>query len=219
VERTVSWLRRHANDPVPTTTPPSDGPRAALAAVVAFLLAIAGNGWAQPVASADEALAAFAAATRDYAQLHRRVEQQLGPVDINARPEAIARAIELMAAAMREARPQARQGDFFTPALVPYLRSKVARALADAGLTRDDVRISELVEGIDSSAATLRVHDMFPWALCTPKVPCVMAALPDLPPELQYRIVGDHLVLVDVHASLIVDVLPDALRDPGTPNR
>ena len=41
--------------------------------------------------------------------------------------------------------------------------------------------------------------------------PCVIAALPPLPPELQYRIVGDTLVLIDVHASLIVDLLPRAL--------
>jgi hypothetical protein len=41
--------------------------------------------------------------------------------------------------------------------------------------------------------------------------PCVLEALPTLPPELQYRIVGDTLVLIDVHAGLIVDLLPHAL--------
>ena len=32
-------------------------------------------------------------------------------------------------------------------------------------------------------------------------------------PELQYRIVDNDLVLVDIHASLIVDILPYALID------
>jgi hypothetical protein len=41
--------------------------------------------------------------------------------------------------------------------------------------------------------------------------PCVLQALPPLPPELHYRIVGSTLVLIDVHADLIVDVLPYAL--------
>ena len=41
--------------------------------------------------------------------------------------------------------------------------------------------------------------------------PCVIQALPELPPELQYRIVGTDLILIDVHASLIVDILPSAL--------
>jgi hypothetical protein len=41
--------------------------------------------------------------------------------------------------------------------------------------------------------------------------PCVTGALPPLPTELQYRIVGDSLVPVDVHASLTVDILRNAL--------
>jgi hypothetical protein len=32
-----------------------------------------------------------------------------------------------------------------------------------------------------------------------------------LPAELEYRFVGRDLVLVDSHAGLVVDVLPDAL--------
>jgi hypothetical protein len=40
--------------------------------------------------------------------------------------------------------------------------------------------------------------------------PQLIRALPQLPPELQYRIVGRALVLWDHHADLIVDVLPGA---------
>jgi hypothetical protein len=43
--------------------------------------------------------------------------------------------------------------------------------------------------------------------------PAVLQALPPLPPELQYRMVGCDLVLIDVHADLIVDILPYALAD------
>ena len=43
--------------------------------------------------------------------------------------------------------------------------------------------------------------------------PCRLAALPPLPPELEYRIVGGDLVLIDTHASLIVDLLPRVLPD------
>jgi hypothetical protein len=49
--------------------------------------------------------------------------------------------------------------------------------------------------------------------------PCIVAALPALPPELQYRIVGDSLALIDVHAGLILDVLPDALRGAASTDR
>jgi hypothetical protein len=34
----------------------------------------------------------------------------------------------------------------------------------------------------------------------------LLAKLPDLPPELEYRIVGRHIVLRDVTANVVVDV-------------
>ena len=40
--------------------------------------------------------------------------------------------------------------------------------------------------------------------------PQMLAALPRLPAELQYRIIGTALVLWDHHANLIVDFMPDA---------
>lgn len=40
--------------------------------------------------------------------------------------------------------------------------------------------------------------------------PQLLAVLPRLPDELQYRILGSALVLWDHHANLIVDFLPDA---------
>ena len=41
--------------------------------------------------------------------------------------------------------------------------------------------------------------------------PCVVDVLPALPSELQYRIVGRDLVLTDVHASVVVDILANVL--------
>ena len=32
--------------------------------------------------------------------------------------------------------------------------------------------------------------------------------------NLKYRTVGDDLLLIDIHASLIVDILPSVLLDP-----
>ena len=42
--------------------------------------------------------------------------------------------------------------------------------------------------------------------------PCVLAALPELPQELQYRFLGRDLLLVDIGANLIVDILPAAVE-------
>jgi hypothetical protein len=40
----------------------------------------------------------------------------------------------------------------------------------------------------------------------------VLAVLPALPEEVQFRFVGSDLVLVDIGADLIIDVLPDAFE-------
>ena len=211
VERTMGWLRRHAHENSPAPPP---RPLAPMAAVLACLAVIAAPAWAQPPSPADDAVARFTTATHQYALTHRRIEQQLGPMALTVNPEEIYRAIEQMAAAMKAVRPNAAQGEFFTPALALVIRSRIATALHAHGFTREDVRIAELAEGIDSSTVTLGVNQRFPWIFASPMFPCVLAALPALPPELQYRIVGDNLVLIDVHAGLILDVLPDALRPP-----
>ncbi len=45
--------------------------------------------------------------------------------------------------------------------------------------------------------------------------PRLLEQLPPLPGDIQYRILGSGLVLWDVHADIIIDVLPDAFRAPS----
>ena len=210
VERTLNWLRRHAHEPNPNAAA-SSWSRVARVAGVAMLVCAAATADAQPLA--DPPTITFIKATRDYALMHRRIEQQLPPTQMTDRPETIARAIGLMAAAVRAERAGARQGDFFTPALARELRARIARALDAHGLGAADVLEAGRTEAADRSAFTLRVNGTFPWVLGVAMLPCVVEALPPLPQELQYRIVGFDLVLVDVHAGLIVDILPNAVVD------
>lgn len=179
----------------------------ALAAILIAVSAVFSNAQG---ASSDPARA-FMAATRDYAQMHRRLEGQIGPIEINTTIDEINRIIQQLAAAIRAERPDAKQGDFFTPALAPELRARINEALLADDFTADDVIRAGRVDGIDYERVALRVNGTFPWILGTAMFPCVIQALPELPPELQYRIVGTDLVLIDIHASLIVDILPSAL--------
>lgn len=205
VERTVSWLRRHAHESTRHLTAP-------VAAVLAMLMLVfnAAAVAAQPAVTPD-AVQAFTSATRDYALMHRRLEQQLAPMDVTADAARIMKNIEAMAAVIRASRPDAKQGDVFTPAIAPVLRTRIAIALAEHDFTPDDVRDAALGEGAEFASMPLRVNATFPWILGQAMFPCILEALPPLPPELQYRIVGDDLLLIDVHASLIVDILPFAL--------
>lgn len=211
VERTLNWLRRHAHEaaPLPTRAITHQVVRAAGVAAIVFAAA---TGYAQSLPLTDPLTLTFNAATREYAMAHRRIEQQLGPIQITDRPETIRHAIDAMAAAIRAERPDARQGDLFTPALARELRVRVDQALRAHGFTAADV-LAEGAVGPDPSTFALRVNGSFPWVLGHAMLPCVTSALPPLPPELQYRMVGTDLLLIDVHASLIVDILPAAVAE------
>jgi hypothetical protein len=178
-----------------------------LAAIL--IAASAASSYAQDAAS--EPVRAFMAATRDYAQMHRRLERQIGPIEITTSIDQINNIIQQLAAEIRAERPDAKQGDFFTPAVAHKLRAAINEALLAHDFTATDVITAGRVDGVDYPRVALRVNGTFPWMLGAAMFPCVIEALPELPPELQYRIVGTDLILIDVHASLIVDILPSAL--------
>ena len=118
-----------------------------------------------------------------------------------------------LAARIQAVRQGARQGDIFTDGVARMFRRRIATCLPpeelDAILAENQPE-SEQPEV--PAAPPLRVNAV--WPPQTPfdfVPPQLLAALPPLPPELQYRIAGRSLVLWDHHANLIVDMLPGAL--------
>ena len=59
----------------------------------------------------------------------------------------------------------------------------------------------------------VHVLGMLPWRTHLALTP-IVRDLPELPPELEYHFVGRHLVLMDVGANMVVDVVRDALPLP-----
>ncbi len=58
----------------------------------------------------------------------------------------------------------------------------------------------------------LHVNDVIPEEMpVTTTPPTLLLKLPELPPELTYRIVGRDLTLQDTEARLIVDLIPNAI--------
>ena len=207
VERTLLHLKGHDRSH-------AAGLRVAVALIakVALVLLAATAASAQPPPE-DFAIEQFMAATREYAALHRLVEQSFPPLEINSDPAEINRSTRQLATVLRAERRNAKAGDLFTDDVAAVLRARIAEALAGHGYTPGDLLVAEAVDGIDPSAVFLRVNDPFAWIHATAMFPCVQRALPELPPELQYRIVGRTLVLIDVHAGLIVDLLRSAIGD------
>lgn len=183
------------------------------AMVLAFLIASSGAVFAQLPGPSVQPLTAFERATHDYVLMHRRLEGAVEPIEPSTAVDDINRKIQQLATAIRAERPDAKQGDLFTPPLSRLLRGRIQEAFTEQHYTVDDALVSSRVDGVDYTRVKLQVNDTFPWELGAAMLPWLIKVLPPLPPELQYRMVDDLLVLIDVHASLIVDILPFALAD------
>ena len=157
---------------------------------------------AQDMFADTRAVVEFQRAADSYAFLHRQVERRLGlahrragkPIDVIESPE--------LAAAIVAERSKASEGMLFTPGVAVVFRQVAGRASrvpdCDPGELRSGVW--EMFHQINSPAAGTR-----------PVNACIATALPALPDELEYRSAGTVLLLVDVHANLVVDVLPALL--------
>jgi hypothetical protein len=186
-------------------------------AVSLFIVMAAPTAYAQGTEdSSTRAIAEFETATQDYALMHRGLEEKIGPIELGKLAAEINRIINELATAIRRERVAAKQGDLFAPTLGQVLRARISDALLEHEFTAADARTR--VAGVDYDRLELRVNDTFPLVLGVPMLSCVRNALPSLPPELQYRMVGDDLVLLDVHALLIIDILPHVLTDVTAPH-
>lgn len=112
-----------------------------------------------------------------------------------------------IAASIRVVRAAARQGDIFTPPIARYFRHQIAATLAGPqGKTiRASLRHAEPLHGV-----AVKVNERYPSGeplQSTP--PSLLLNLPELPKELQYRIVGNDLVLHDTAPDIIVDFIPN----------
>lgn len=180
------------------------------AAGILVALAVAGSA-AETFDVPQATLKQFATSIQQYVQLHRQIERQLPPLRARSDAQEIAESSNAMASALQTARAGAREGNIFTASVGALLRSRIAEALDARGLTAAQV-IAASLEEADEEAPLPVVNGRFPWTRGAEMFPCVLNALPDLPDELQYRIVGRDLVLVDVHANLVVDILRNAVQ-------
>jgi hypothetical protein len=159
-------------------------------------------------AQGKDGLEVFARRVADYADLHRRVAAAYPPPHLTADYEQTRRATEALAAAMTAARPHARCGDIFVAGAADIIRARIAALIAEREY---DVALMRRAWRRDHAPQPVVVNQRFPWPGGDPIWPLLLWELPLLPPELEYRIIDRDLVLLDVDADLVVDVLPGAL--------
>jgi len=154
----------------------------------------------------DLAVAEFQKRVQEYVALHKKVDVKEPPT--RATPEQLDAALKRLSQGITTARAGAKPGDIFQPAMQVWVRRTLERVFgAPDG---KDLRASILDE--NPIGASVRVNGPYPDTIpLSTMPPKVLAALPKLPEELEFRFVGDRLILFDHHAHLIVDYVDRAL--------
>ena len=166
-----------------------------------------------PQALEERALAEFNAKVERYVRLHRRLVRSLPPDQVFADEEDMGEASEMLADAIRAARPHAAAGDIFSVAASELIRRRISLAQVDGPIVPTPWTgivgpFSELIERLKRPV----VNDRYVWATDTELPAALVSALPPLPRELAYKVAGSDLVLLDVYANLVVDVLENAFE-------
>ena len=154
------------------------------------------------------AIAQFEAAIAEYVAMRRRLTNEIPrPVPDSTSVE-LNNASDALAGAIQRSRQNAQVGDVFVAPVAAVFKRTV-----DAAVRTPEMR--QVLAAIDDEEPTVRVpkiHLRFPGASQMATMPAsLLAALPNLPKELEYRIIGRFLVLRDVDAALIIDYIPDLI--------
>jgi hypothetical protein len=187
--------------------------------VVVFLVVALANGNArgqvlcQNEADDIAALRSFERSVTSYTELHRRLDAGFMAMWLPSDPEANAIASSRLANAIRSERRNAGRGDIFNPEVADFFRVRLSAAhvSSDFVCASDEPYAAE--EGSPRcEAPTLPlVNSRLGWGTSIRAPEPLADLLPELPLELEYRLEGRALILVDVSANLVVDIVDEAL--------
>lgn len=147
-----------------------------------------------------------------YMKLHDRQETGAAQPKETNDPGKIKATQDALAGRIRAARANAKHGDVFTPEIRQLFRRLMYPEMKGPDGAETKKAIKE--EGPPPPPSkTLKVNARFPEGEPLPTVPPnLLVRLPQLPKELEYRILGKDLILRDVNANLIVDYIPNAIQ-------
>ena len=165
---------------------------------------------AEPVVSpADKAaIGTFERQVKDYIALRNKLRENAPKLSKDSTPEQIQTYRTVLEQSLRNARPNAKRGEFFRPETADFIRRTLKTEFQ--GKERQELR--EKVFEMETKSVVMRVNYPYPHSAEFSEMPAVLLAkLPQLPKELRYRFVGRNMLLVDRESDVIIDYMPDAL--------
>ena len=145
-----------------------------------------------------------------YVAVHKKVESTLPDLAKQTTPQAIDKHQRAMEKLIQEARKTAKQGDIFSPAMQRLVKNLLRPIFAG----KDGAQIkAEILDNEYKGNAKLAVNARYPDEVPISTVPPqVLAQLPKLPEELEYRFIQSNLILFDPHSHTIADYITNAFQ-------
>ena len=163
-----------------------------------------------PVNPDAATIEAFKARVDEYVALHRKLESTLPPMPKQTTPQHVDAHERALAKLIQEARVDAKQGDILQPPMQELVRRLLVPVFTGkAGEQIKDEITDKEYKGSVKLVVNGRYPDEVPVSTMPPQV---LAALPKLPEELEYRFVLNNLILFDPHAHIIPDFVEHAFK-------
>jgi len=160
---------------------------------------------ARPLSETDaQVLAGFNQRVSAYAELHKKLEATLPPKPEETSPGIIHKHQMALAELIVQARKDAKPGDILTPDTQRVFRQLLGRVFRGQKGRELKATIFDENPGNIGLKVNGRYPDQIPLSTVPPQV---LSALPKLPQDLEYRFIGDRLILLDVHAHTIADYM------------
>lgn len=162
-----------------------------------------------PLSEADAAaLATMNDKLRDYVEFHNKLEAKLPKLPADATPKQIDTNQRQFEKMMRAERASAKPGDLFTPEAQPVIKRLLATVFG--GPEGAQLRASIMDE--NPAGLKLTVNARYPDTVpISTMPPLVLQTLPKLTEDLEYRFIGDNIIILDAHAHVIADFIEDAM--------
>lgn len=190
--------RTPANEPAPRPTAPASAPAEAPPASQ------------QTANAAGTATNAFLQRVKEYVAWRNKVEGTVQQLTETSDPNKIAERERAFGEALIKARGTAQQGEYLIKEFVPVLEQTIKADFAKRTSAERKALIVELPKGMKFG-----INQIYPSTIPLATFPGnLLKALPDLPPELEYRIIYRHLILRDVEGNYVVDMVPNIFPIP-----
>jgi hypothetical protein len=179
-----------------------------LVVTVAVLTASCTSGTPQLHTPEAQAVVAFKDRVTEYVALHEKLEATLPKLPDKATPEQVDYNQRTLGTLIKSARRDAKPGDFFSPGIQTMVRRVLKDVLSGPGGGTVKASIMDENPGVPQLLVNERYPSSIPLSTMPPQL---LAPLPPLIGELEYRFIGRRLVLVDTEADIILDFTDEVL--------